>query len=130
MDRHDAFYHDQREIEDLMFKLSMEDTVRIHKGDVTSREGSPAITNDGDSVKDIQSIHEPHFSSDCESISGSTPFSPEESYSVIYESQSMDRSHLMRIQPQGWQCPECEYSNIYVSDNCVSCYTPTPKYIV
>lgn len=44
MDRHDAMYNDHSEIEDLLFKLSMEDTLRIAREmSETSREGSVPV---------------------------------------------------------------------------------------
>ena len=42
-DRHDALYYDQSAIEDMLFKLSMEDTLRIYKDQTTSHEGTRSV---------------------------------------------------------------------------------------
>lgn len=74
--------------------------------------------------------HEPQFSSD----SASTPYDPEDSMSVIEESHSRTTSWTNsgshRIHPQMWKCEECNFSNFYVSEACISCHHPTPKNVV
>jgi len=130
VEQRDAFYYDQSTaediFEDMLFKLSMEDALRIHgKAEAeTDREGPTTDAVLGDL--------EPQFSSD----SASSPcHQSDDSYSVIYEesrslSPTPSLSSRLAKDAHIWTCEECGFLNNYASGHCASCYQPTPKKVM